>query len=135
MQSLADLWPLRFGAGIVIEAKECNPIIQRQERNRTSVTAVSRRHAFHAYPAQRCLISRSLRERFVLWHSSLTISLLLTTLTQSGLAVVLLDPPAMTLPSWMTTLILGISVASGAGDVSYPFIPAESMMARVILLL
>jgi hypothetical protein len=71
---------------------------------------------------------RILRERFVLWHSSLTISLLLPTLTQSGLAVVLVDPPAMTL-SWMTTLILG---PSGAGDVSYPFIPAESMMARVI---
>ena len=130
MQSLADLWPLRFGAGIVIEAKECNPIIQRQGATEPRsllflAGMLSMPLIFNA------ALYRILRERFVLWHSSLTISLLLTTLTQSGLAVVLLDPPAMTL-SWMTTLILGLSVASGAGDVSYPFIPAESMMARVI---
>lgn len=56
---------------------------------------------------------RILREPFVLWHSLLTISLLLTILVSSGLAVVLFDPPAMTL-SWMTTVIFGLTVASGA---------------------
>ncbi|PTM98463.1 sensor domain-containing diguanylate cyclase [Mycoplana dimorpha] len=56
---------------------------------------------------------RILREPFVLWHSMLTISLLLTILVSSGLAVVLFDPPAMTL-SWMTTVIFGLSVAAGA---------------------
>ncbi len=56
---------------------------------------------------------RILREPFVLWHSALTISLLLTILTSSGLAVVLFDPPAMTL-SWLTTVIFGLTVASGA---------------------
>ena len=56
---------------------------------------------------------RILREPFVLWHSMLTISLLLTILVSSGLAVILFDPPAMTL-SWMTTVIFGLTVASGA---------------------
>lgn len=56
---------------------------------------------------------RILREPFVLWHSMLTISLLLTILVSSSLAVVLFDPPAMTL-SWMTTVIFGLMVASGA---------------------
>jgi diguanylate cyclase (GGDEF)-like protein len=56
---------------------------------------------------------RILREPFVLWHSMLTISLLLTILVSSGLAVVLFDPPAMTL-SWMTTVIFGLTVASAA---------------------
>jgi hypothetical protein len=130
MQSLADLWPLRFGAGIVIEAKECNPIIQRQ--GATEPRSLLFLAGMLSMPLIfTAALYRILRERFVLWHSSLTISLLLPTLTQSGLAVVLVDPPAMTL-SWMTTLILGLTIASGAGDVSYPFIPAESMMARVI---
>lgn len=56
---------------------------------------------------------RILHEPFVLWHSCLTIALLLTVLTSSGIVTVLLDPPAMTL-SWMTTVIFGITVASGA---------------------
>lgn len=56
---------------------------------------------------------RILREPFVLWHSMLTIYLLLTILVSSGLAVILFDPPAMTL-SWMTTVIFGLTVASGA---------------------
>ncbi|EJJ30079.1 diguanylate cyclase (GGDEF) domain-containing protein [Rhizobium sp. CF142] len=56
---------------------------------------------------------RVLREPFVLWHSALTLSLLATILTSSELAVVLVDPPAMTL-SWMTTMIFGLTVASGA---------------------
>ncbi|PWK72712.1 7TM diverse intracellular signaling domain-containing protein [Aminobacter sp. AP02] len=56
---------------------------------------------------------RILREPFVLWHSILTLSLLMTILVSSGLAVVLFDPPAMTL-SWMTTVIFDFTVASGA---------------------
>ncbi|WP_414470845.1 diguanylate cyclase [Microvirga sp. M2] len=55
---------------------------------------------------------RILREPFLIWHSMLTIALLLTILVSSGLAVVLFDPPAMTL-SWMTTVIFGLTVASG----------------------
>lgn len=56
---------------------------------------------------------RALREPFVLWHSALTFSLLMTILVSSGLSVVLFDPPAMTL-SWMTTVIFGMTVGSGA---------------------
>jgi diguanylate cyclase (GGDEF)-like protein len=56
---------------------------------------------------------RALREPFVLWHSALTFSLLMTILVTSGLAVMLFDPPVMTL-SWMTTVIFGMTIASGA---------------------
>jgi diguanylate cyclase (GGDEF)-like protein len=56
---------------------------------------------------------RALREPFVLWHSALTFSLLTTILVTSGLSVMLFDPPAMTL-SWVTTVIFGMTVASGA---------------------
>ncbi|WP_413711239.1 diguanylate cyclase [Rhizobium sp. Rhizsp82] len=56
---------------------------------------------------------RALRETFVLWHTALTFSLLATILVTSGLSVLLFDPPAMTL-SWMTTVIFGMTVASGA---------------------
>ncbi|OOL15705.1 diguanylate cyclase [Ochrobactrum sp. P6BS-III] len=56
---------------------------------------------------------RALREPFVLWHSALTFSLLMTIFVSSGLSVALFDPPAMTL-SWMTTAIFGMTVASGA---------------------
>ncbi len=56
---------------------------------------------------------RVLHEPFVLWHATLTISLLLTIVVSSGIAAVLFDPPAMTL-SWMTTVIFGLTVASGA---------------------
>lgn len=56
---------------------------------------------------------RILREPFVLWHSALAISLMLTILISSGLSAVLLDFPVMTL-SWMATLVFGLSVASGA---------------------
>jgi len=56
---------------------------------------------------------RALRETFVLWHSALTFSLLATILVTSGLSVLLFDPPAMVL-SWMTTVIFGMTVASGA---------------------
>jgi diguanylate cyclase (GGDEF)-like protein len=68
---------------------------------------------------------RALREPFVLWHSALTFSLLMTILVSSGLSVMLFDPPAMTL-SWMTTLIFGISVASGA-MFTYSFIEPGMM--------
>ncbi|MDR6756786.1 diguanylate cyclase (GGDEF)-like protein [Mycoplana sp. BE70] len=68
---------------------------------------------------------RILREPFVLWHSMLTISLLLTILVTSSLAVVLFDPPAMTL-SWMTTVIFGLSVACGA-MFTHSFIEPGSM--------
>lgn len=56
---------------------------------------------------------RILRESFILWHSALTLSLLMTIVTSSSLSVVFFDPPAMTL-SWMTTLLFGMTVASGA---------------------
>lgn len=56
---------------------------------------------------------RVLRERFVIWHSLLTLSLLMTIVVSSGLAVILFDPPAMTL-SWLTTLLFGMTVAAGA---------------------
>lgn len=56
---------------------------------------------------------RILREPFVLWHSALTLSLLMTILVSSGLSVIFFDPPAMTL-SWMTTLLFGMTVASAA---------------------
>lgn len=56
---------------------------------------------------------RILREPFVLWHSALTLSLLMTILVSSGLSVVFFDPPAMSL-SWMTTMLFGMTIASGA---------------------
>eukprot|EP00913_Durusdinium_trenchii_P026922 g25257.t1 len=56
---------------------------------------------------------RALREPFVVWHSVLTFSLLVTIFVTSGLSVAFFDPPAMTL-SWMTTLIFGITISSGA---------------------
>lgn len=56
---------------------------------------------------------RILREPFVLWHSALTFSLLLTILVTSGLSVIFFDPSAMTL-SWMTTVIFGLTVGAGA---------------------
>lgn len=56
---------------------------------------------------------RVLREPFVVWHSVLTLSLLTTIVITSGLAVMLFDPPAMTL-SWLTTIVFGVTVAAGA---------------------
>ena len=55
---------------------------------------------------------RVLREPFVLWHSALVISLLLSILTTSELGPTLLDLPAMTL-SWMATLVFGMTIAAG----------------------
>src|SRR3569833_3521250 len=53
---------------------------------------------------------RILRERFVLWHTALVISLLLTILTKSGLSRELIDLPVMALNA-LTTLIFGASLA------------------------
>ena len=55
---------------------------------------------------------RILRERFVLWHSALVISLLLTILCKSGLSRELVDLPVMTLNA-LYSLISGCSVACG----------------------
>ncbi len=55
---------------------------------------------------------RVLREDFVLWHSMLVITLLLTVLVSSGLAMWWLTFPVMTL-SWMQTVLFGASVAAG----------------------
>lgn len=56
---------------------------------------------------------RVLRQPFVLWHTALTLSLMMTIVVSSGLAVAFFDPPALTL-SWMTTLIFGMTISSGA---------------------
>lgn len=66
-----------------------------------------------------------LRKPFVLWHSALTLSLLMTLLVSSNISVVLFDPPAMTL-SWMTTVIFGATVASGT-MFTYSFIESGLM--------
>lgn len=55
---------------------------------------------------------RVLRENFVLWHSALVITLMLTVVTTSGLAMWWLNLPIMTL-SWMQTVLFGASVAAG----------------------
>lgn len=68
---------------------------------------------------------RILREPFVLWHSALTISLLLTVVVSSSLSVIIFDPPAMTL-SWMTTVVFGFTVASAA-MFTYSFIEPGCM--------
>ncbi|MCQ6493066.1 hypothetical protein NPN24_27075, partial [Vibrio parahaemolyticus] len=68
---------------------------------------------------------RALREPFVLWHSVLTTSLLMTIVVTSGLSVALFDPPAMTL-SWMTTLLFGVTISSGA-MFTYSFIEPSMM--------
>lgn len=68
---------------------------------------------------------RALRETFVLWHSVFTFSLLTTIFVTSGLSVVFFDPPAMAL-SWMTTLIFGITISSGA-MFTYSFIEPGKM--------
>lgn len=76
---------------------------------------------------------RVLRERFVIWHSLLTLSLLTTIVVTSGLAVFLFDPPAMTL-SWLTTLLFGATVAAGA-MFTYHFIEPGLMHAGLRRLL
>lgn len=72
---------------------------------------------------------RILREPFVLWHSALAVSLMLTILVSSGLSAALLDFPVMTL-SWMATLVFGLSVASGA-MFTYSFVEPEFLHPRL----
>ncbi len=76
---------------------------------------------------------RALHESFVLWHSVLTFSLLMTILVSSALSVVIFDPPAMTL-SWITTVIFGMAVGSGA-MFTYSFIEPGRMHPHIRRLL
>lgn len=55
---------------------------------------------------------RVLREDFVLWHSAMVVSLLMTVLVSSGLAQWLLPLPVMTL-SVLHTLAFGMTIAAG----------------------
>ncbi len=72
---------------------------------------------------------RILRERFVLWHSALAVSLLLTILISSGLAFYLGDWPVMTL-SAMNTLLFGLSVGA-AGMFARTFIEPDKLHPRL----
>lgn len=68
---------------------------------------------------------RILREPFVLWHSALAFSLVMTIMLSSGLAAELFDLPAMTL-SWMVTLVFGLTIASGM-MFTYSFIEPDRL--------
>lgn len=70
-----------------------------------------------------------LREPFVVWHSALTISLMLTILISSGLSPILLDLPVMTL-SWMATMTFGLSVAAGT-MFTHSFVEPDRLHARL----
>ncbi len=72
---------------------------------------------------------RILREPFVVWHSALAISLMLTILISSGLSAILLGLPVMTL-SWMATMMFGLSVASGA-MFTYSFVEPGRLHAKL----
>lgn len=72
---------------------------------------------------------RILRERFVLWHSALAVTLLLTIVVNSGLAYHLLDIPVMALSS-LSTLMFGLSVAA-AGMFSHSFIEPGKIAPRL----
>lgn len=72
---------------------------------------------------------RILREPFVVWHSALAISLMLTILVSSGLSAILLGLPVMTL-SWMATMMFGLSVASGA-MFTYSFVEPGRLHAKL----
>ena len=72
---------------------------------------------------------RILRERFVLWHSSLAVTLLLTIVVNSGLAFHLVDMPVMALSS-LSTLMFGLSVAA-AGMFAQSFIEPDKLDARL----
>jgi diguanylate cyclase (GGDEF)-like protein len=77
---------------------------------------------------------RVLREPFVLWHSSLVITLLATVLVSSGLLASLIDVPVMTL-SAMATMVFGLSVASGS-MFTYSFVEQgrmHPMLRRALL--
>ena len=72
---------------------------------------------------------RILREPFVVWHSALAVSLMLTILVSSGLSAILLGFPVMTL-SWMATMMFGLSVASGA-MFTHSFVEPGRLHARL----
>jgi len=63
---------------------------------------------------------RVLREPFVLWHSALALSLLLTILVSSGLSFYLGNPPVMALNA-MNTWLFGLSVGA-AGMFAHTFV-------------
>lgn len=68
---------------------------------------------------------RILRESFVLWHSALAFSLVMSIMLSSGMAAELFGLPAMTL-SWMATLVFGLTIASGM-MFTYSFIEADRL--------
>lgn len=68
---------------------------------------------------------RILREPFVLWHSAMAISLVLTVLFNSGLIVSLVDVSGPTI-SHMSVLALGLAIASGA-MFAHSFIEADRL--------
>ncbi|MGV3554134.1 MAG: sensor domain-containing diguanylate cyclase [Croceibacterium sp.] len=72
---------------------------------------------------------RILRERFVLWHSALAVTLLLTIVVNSGLAYQLLDIPVMALSS-LSTLMFGLSVTA-AGMFAHSFIEPDKLDERL----
>ena len=76
---------------------------------------------------------RILRERFVLWHSALVVTLLFTILVNSGLAFYVFVLPVMTL-SGLSSLVFGLSVAA-AGMFSHSFIEPGLMNPRLRRLL
>ena len=72
---------------------------------------------------------RILRERFVLWHSALVLSLLVSIVLGSELAFYLVSVPVMTL-SALNTLMFGLSVGS-AGMFAHSFIEPGKLDARL----
>jgi diguanylate cyclase (GGDEF)-like protein len=72
---------------------------------------------------------RILRERFVLWHSALAITLLLSILVSSGLAFYLGAIPVMVLNA-ANTLLFGLSVAA-AGMFAHSFIEPDMLDPRL----
>ena len=72
---------------------------------------------------------RILRERFILWHSALAVSLLTTILISSGLAFYLGDWPVMSL-SAMNTELFGLSVGA-AGMFARSFIEPGKLDPRL----
>jgi diguanylate cyclase (GGDEF)-like protein len=72
---------------------------------------------------------RILRERFVLWHSALAISLLLSIVVSSGLAFYLGDVPVMFMNA-ANTLLFGLSVGA-AGMFAQSFIEPDKLDPRL----
>lgn len=72
---------------------------------------------------------RILREPFVLWHSALAVSLLLSIMVSSGLAFYLGAVPVMALNA-ANTLLFGLSVGA-AGMFAHSFIEADKLHPRL----